>query len=249
MHPFLTTSSYETMGPACAVRSEPLPAPHAVSAKQIAPHPVTTERVDFVRELAVLIARSPSGQAAAWPVVETIQQDGICVEVQAPAEGLADELAAEATLAGLRLAGELAVTGVLAVEIFQTLDGGFVVEGLQGEDFKDLGHRLTVAQRLARRTGGVNGGASRMGRNLRNRHAMGAVMASFRGEFTERGAGGDGRAAILGSTSTREARPMLFNVSGLLRSPVGAVRRYTLEPERPVHGGNVELIRTPACPQ
>lgn len=88
------------------------------------------ERVDFVRELAVLIARSPSGQAAAWPVVETIQQDGICVEVQAPAEGLADELAAEATLAGLRLAGELAVTGVLAVEIFQTLDGGFVVNEL-----------------------------------------------------------------------------------------------------------------------
>ena len=69
-------------------------------------------------------------QAAAWPVVETIQQDGICVEVHAPAEGLADELAAEATLAGLRLAGELAVTGVLAVEIFQTLDGGFVVNEL-----------------------------------------------------------------------------------------------------------------------
>lgn len=38
---------------------------------------------------------------------------------------------------------------------------------------------------------------------------------------------------------------MLFNVSGLLRSPVGAARRYTLEPEPPVHAGSVELIRTP----
>ena len=45
------------------------------------------EKVDFVRELAVLIARSPSNQAAAWPVVETVQTDGICTEVLAPAPG------------------------------------------------------------------------------------------------------------------------------------------------------------------
>ena len=45
------------------------------------------EKVDFVRELAVLIARSPSDQAAAWPVVETVQTDGICTEVLAPAPG------------------------------------------------------------------------------------------------------------------------------------------------------------------
>jgi 5-(carboxyamino)imidazole ribonucleotide synthase len=77
------------------------------------------ERVDFVRELAVLVARSPSGQAAAWPVVETVQVGGICHEVLAPAPDLDPGLAAAATRAGLRIAGELGVVGVLAVEMFE----------------------------------------------------------------------------------------------------------------------------------
>ena len=72
------------------------------------------ERVDFVRELAVLVARSPSGQAAAWPVVETVQSEGVCSEVHAPAPDLDPQLAAAATAAGLRIAGVLGVTGVLA---------------------------------------------------------------------------------------------------------------------------------------
>ncbi|MGL4744367.1 MAG: 5-(carboxyamino)imidazole ribonucleotide synthase [Dermatophilaceae bacterium] len=76
------------------------------------------ERVPFHRELAVVVARSPSGQAAAWPVVETVQTDGICTEVIAPAPGLSPALAAHATEVALRIAGDLAVTGVLAVELF-----------------------------------------------------------------------------------------------------------------------------------
>jgi 5-(carboxyamino)imidazole ribonucleotide synthase len=92
------------------------------------------ERVAFARELAVLVARSPSGQAAAWPVVETVQTDGICTEVLAPAPGLDRGLAAAATEAGLRIAGELGVTGVLAVEMFEVVDAdgrpGFVVNEL-----------------------------------------------------------------------------------------------------------------------
>jgi 5-(carboxyamino)imidazole ribonucleotide synthase len=77
------------------------------------------ERVAFTRELAVLVARSPSGQAAAWPVVETVQTDGICTEVLAPAPGLDPALAAAATATALRVAGELGVTGVMAVELFE----------------------------------------------------------------------------------------------------------------------------------
>ncbi|MEO8827665.1 5-(carboxyamino)imidazole ribonucleotide synthase [Lapillicoccus sp.] len=77
------------------------------------------ERVEFVRELAVLVARSPSGQAAAWPVVETVQTDVICTEVLAPAPGLDPGLAAEVTAAVLGIAGELAVTGVMAAELFE----------------------------------------------------------------------------------------------------------------------------------
>lgn len=92
------------------------------------------ERVAFGRELAVLVARSPSGQAAAWPVVETVQVDGICTEVLAPAPELDPDLAAAATHAGLRIAGELGVTGVMAVELFEVAgaDGAasFVVNEL-----------------------------------------------------------------------------------------------------------------------
>jgi 5-(carboxyamino)imidazole ribonucleotide synthase len=80
------------------------------------------EKVDFVRELAVLIARSPMGQAAAWPVVETVQTDGICTEVLAPAPGLDPDLAAVVTEAGLRIAESLSVTGVFAIEMFEVTD-------------------------------------------------------------------------------------------------------------------------------
>lgn len=75
--------------------------------------------VPFTRELAVLVARSPSGQAAAWPVVETVQTDGICTEVIAPAPDLDGDLAARATEAALRIAGDLGVVGVMAVELFE----------------------------------------------------------------------------------------------------------------------------------
>jgi 5-(carboxyamino)imidazole ribonucleotide synthase len=77
------------------------------------------QKVDFVRELALLVVRSPSGQAGAWPVVETVQAGGICTQVLAPAPGLDPQLAAVATAAGLRIAGELGVTGVMAVEMFE----------------------------------------------------------------------------------------------------------------------------------
>ena len=38
---------------------------------------------------------------------------------------------------------------------------------------------------------------------------------------------------------------MLFNVSGLLREPIGAARHYALEPAPPLHAGEVELVRLP----
>ncbi len=88
------------------------------------------ERVDFRRELAVLVARSPSGQAASWPVVETVQTDGICTEVIAPAPDLDDDTAVRATEGALRIARELGVVGVMAVEAFETGDGRVLVNEL-----------------------------------------------------------------------------------------------------------------------
>jgi 5-(carboxyamino)imidazole ribonucleotide synthase len=88
------------------------------------------EKVTMRRELSALVARSPFGQGAAWPVVETVQRNGICVEVIAPAQELSDELAEAAQGLGLRLAHELGVVGVLAVELFETAHGTLLVNEL-----------------------------------------------------------------------------------------------------------------------
>lgn len=88
------------------------------------------EKVDFLRELAAAVVRSPSGQAVAYPVVESVQENGVCAEVTAPAPGLAPELAAEAQALALRIAGDLDITGHLAVELFQTRDGRILVNEL-----------------------------------------------------------------------------------------------------------------------
>ncbi|MFM9136517.1 MAG: 5-(carboxyamino)imidazole ribonucleotide synthase [bacterium] len=78
------------------------------------------ERVAFTRELSAQVARAPSGQAVAYPVVRTIQVEGMCSEVVAPCPGLDDERAMEAQGIALRIAGELGVAGMLAVEMFDT---------------------------------------------------------------------------------------------------------------------------------
>ncbi|OWV10470.1 5-(carboxyamino)imidazole ribonucleotide synthase [Micromonospora wenchangensis] len=87
------------------------------------------ERVPLRRELAVQVARSPFGQVAVYPVVETVQRDGICVEVLAPAPDLAQESAVAAQQLAIDLATALGVVGLLAVELFQT-DTGLVVNEL-----------------------------------------------------------------------------------------------------------------------
>lgn len=86
------------------------------------------ERVPIVRELAVLVARSPFGQVSVWPVVETVQRDGICVEVIAPAPGLSEESAGDAARLAVDIAQRLDVVGVLAVELFETESGLLVNE-------------------------------------------------------------------------------------------------------------------------
>jgi 5-(carboxyamino)imidazole ribonucleotide synthase len=82
------------------------------------------------RELAALVARSPFGQGAAWPVVQTVQRDGICVEVLAPAPGLDPELAQAGQQLALHVAARLDVVGVLAVELFEMPSGQLLVNEL-----------------------------------------------------------------------------------------------------------------------
>jgi 5-(carboxyamino)imidazole ribonucleotide synthase len=90
---------------------------------------IAEEYVEFSRELAVVAARSPHRQGAVYPVVQTVQRDGICREVIAPAPGLPPGRAAQAQALALRIADELGVTGLLAVELFEA-PGGLLVNEL-----------------------------------------------------------------------------------------------------------------------
>jgi 5-(carboxyamino)imidazole ribonucleotide synthase len=89
---------------------------------------IVEERVALRRELAVQVARSPFGQVAAYPVVETVQRDGICVEVLAPAPDLPEPLAVRAQQLAIDIATGLGVVGLLAVELFEVADGLLINE-------------------------------------------------------------------------------------------------------------------------
>jgi 5-(carboxyamino)imidazole ribonucleotide synthase len=89
---------------------------------------IVEERVSIVHELAIQVARTPSGRVRCWPVVETVQRNGICIEVVAPAPRLSTSLAAEADRIATRLANELGVVGVMAVELFEAPSGLVVNE-------------------------------------------------------------------------------------------------------------------------
>ena len=109
----------EDAGQAAAVMSANLP----TGAEWLA-----EEAVPFRCELSAQVARSPSGQSVAYPVVRTVQADGICSEVVAPAPGLDSDRAVEAQRIALEIAGALNVTGMLAVEMFDTGDSLLVNE-------------------------------------------------------------------------------------------------------------------------
>lgn len=88
------------------------------------------ELVDFSRELAQQVARRPSGEVAVYPVVETVQRDGVCAEVLAPAPHAGDRLREVAAGIGVAIAEGLEVTGMLAVELFETTDERLLVNEL-----------------------------------------------------------------------------------------------------------------------
>lgn len=87
-------------------------------------------KIELKRELSAMVARSPFGQAATWPVVETVQRKGQCAVVIAPAPELPEDTAAAAETMALHLARDLGVVGVMAVELFETTDGELLVNEL-----------------------------------------------------------------------------------------------------------------------
>ena len=88
------------------------------------------ELVFFARELSAQVARRPSGGMVSYPVVESRQADGVCKEVVAPAPELGGGLKVEALTLARSIAEALDVTGMLAVELFETMDGRILVNEL-----------------------------------------------------------------------------------------------------------------------
>jgi 5-(carboxyamino)imidazole ribonucleotide synthase len=88
------------------------------------------EFVSFTRELAQMIGRRPNGEIALWPVVETVQANGVCSEVIAPAPSSAGKVADMAADIATTIANGLDVTGVFAVEMFETTDDRILVNEL-----------------------------------------------------------------------------------------------------------------------
>ncbi|MAP62878.1 MAG: 5-(carboxyamino)imidazole ribonucleotide synthase [Microbacterium sp.] len=88
------------------------------------------ELVDFSRELAQQVARRPSGEVRAYPVVETVQKNGVCAEVVAPAPHQDARLQEVTARIGVGVAEGLDVVGMLAVELFETTDERVLVNEL-----------------------------------------------------------------------------------------------------------------------
>ena len=76
------------------------------------------ELIDFDTEIAVMVARSPHGQATSWAPVETVQEDGICILTITPAQKISPQVAEKAQQMALEIAQEVGVVGVMAVEMF-----------------------------------------------------------------------------------------------------------------------------------
>ncbi len=78
--------------------------------------------VEFEKELAVMVARSASGEIAVYPVVETEQIDQVCRRVIAPAR-VEDSIKHEVSAIATTLINSLEFVGILGIELFLTAQG------------------------------------------------------------------------------------------------------------------------------
>lgn len=86
------------------------------------------QKVEFVGECAQLSARTPSGEFKTWPLVRTVQRSGVCSEVIAPFGSPAQQKTAEHLARSI--SEGLGVSGVLAVELFETASGELLINEL-----------------------------------------------------------------------------------------------------------------------
>jgi 5-(carboxyamino)imidazole ribonucleotide synthase len=87
------------------------------------------EAVELDGELAVLVARSPSGEVAVHPVVETFQLDGMCRWVVMPAR-IPEQVGVQAETLARNLAEQVGLEGLMAIELFLTAGEQLLVNEL-----------------------------------------------------------------------------------------------------------------------
>lgn len=85
---------------------------------KIQPTLLLEEKLNFTSEIAVMVARSPHGQAATWPPTLTVQRDGICIQTITPAPDMSDTLKISAQEIALKIADLIGLVGVMAIELF-----------------------------------------------------------------------------------------------------------------------------------
>ena len=84
--------------------------------------------IDFEKELAVIVARNPSGEVKTFPVTEMVfhPEHNLVEYLFAPAN-ISSETVQKATNLAKKVIEELNMTGLLAVEMFLTRDGEILV--------------------------------------------------------------------------------------------------------------------------
>jgi 5-(carboxyamino)imidazole ribonucleotide synthase len=87
------------------------------------------DKVDFKRELAMVVVRTQEGEVKTWPLVISEQRSGICDKIAGPAVnlGVDDSLEKSAQAICTKIANHLELVGVFAIEFFETHDNKLLV--------------------------------------------------------------------------------------------------------------------------
>ncbi|MDO8265388.1 MAG: 5-(carboxyamino)imidazole ribonucleotide synthase [Candidatus Saccharibacteria bacterium] len=103
--------------------------------------------VPFTKELAVMVAKSSKGEVAIYPIVETIQERNICIEVQAPAQ-ISDKQRKDAEKIAMKVARLLDGAGTFGIEMFLTENGKVIVNEIAPR-VHNSGHYTMEASRTS----------------------------------------------------------------------------------------------------
>ncbi len=90
---------------------------------------VLEKKIDFIKEISVIVARNTSGDTETFPVAENIHKDNILYQSIVPAR-ISETSIVEAESLARKIADGLGLVGTLAVEMFLTEEQGIYINEL-----------------------------------------------------------------------------------------------------------------------